>query len=296
MRLGQFRRCTFALSLVVGFVCLIGVSVAEMEESGRGLQASPVVSPSASTIILSDVDTLRILDQFAAVGDTFALDLYVVNVDTLGAYSIRLRYDPLVIEPLTDTVVDLGDTVYTLELEQLRGTAFEEFDGSVNEPGVLTMLAADFDLDTIEAFAPGAGVSARMMWRVLPLIDTQTVVVGFEIHPELPQSFNVITDFHGTDLIRPVLTDGRLRVLPGPCDCPFQGDLDANFVRDAVDLNLLVDALFFGGDDPAEPTCPVSRMDWNCDGFADAVDLNLFITGIFFVPAPPCDPCNEALR
>ncbi|MBD3299479.1 MAG: hypothetical protein GF341_12545 [candidate division Zixibacteria bacterium] len=292
MRLDHFHPRTIAVSFVAVICIALCMSVVRARTSGTGSQGIQTDPSGVATIVPSDVDTLRVLNQITSIGDTFAIDLHVANVDTIGAYAIRLRYDPAAIEPLTDTVPDAGDTIYALELDQLRGTAFEEFAGSVNEPGVMTMLAADFDLDTNEALAPGSGGSARIMWRVQATADTQTTPIAFEVHPDFPETFNAISDFYGAELIRPILKDGSIRILPGPCDCPHQADLDTSGVIDAVDLNLLIYAIFFNGADPVDPSCPTSRGDWNCDGVLDASDLNLLIRGIFFVPSPPCNPCE----
>ncbi len=292
MRMDRFHPRTSVVPLAAICLILLALSIVQARTPGTGYRTIQGEPSGVAAIIPSDVDTLRVIDQLTSVGDTFALDVHVVNVDTLGAYAIRLRYDPAVIEPLTDTVLNMGEVVYALELEQLRGTAFENLAGSVNEPGVMTMLAADFDLDTTEAFAPGSGVSVRILWRVQAVIDTQTTPIAFEIHPDFPETFNAITDFYGDELIRPILTDGSVRILAGPCDCPHQADLDTSGALDAVDLNLVINALFFNGPDPVEPNCPTSRSDWNCDSFLDASDLNRLINGIFFAGDPPCDPCE----
>ncbi|MBD3299163.1 MAG: hypothetical protein GF341_10945 [candidate division Zixibacteria bacterium] len=75
------------------------------------------------------------------------------------------------------------------------------------------------------------------------------------------------------------------------CDCPWQGDLNADGVRDAVDLNQEINALFFNGPDPQDPLCPTTRANFNNDAAADAVDLNLLIQHLFFNGPPPVDPC-----
>ncbi|MBD3297795.1 MAG: hypothetical protein GF341_03990 [candidate division Zixibacteria bacterium] len=75
------------------------------------------------------------------------------------------------------------------------------------------------------------------------------------------------------------------------CLCAFQGDLDGNGALDAIDLNLMIEVLFFNGSDVCDPTCPNCRSDVTCDDVSDSTDLNYLITAIFFNGAPPCDPC-----
>ena len=61
---------------------------------------------------------------------------------------------------------------------------------------------------------------------------------------------------------------------------------------DAIDLNLLIDCVFFNGDCPVTSNCPTTRADYNADGVPDAVDLNALIDHIFFNGPEPCNPCN----
>jgi hypothetical protein len=79
---------------------------------------------------------------------------------------------------------------------------------------------------------------------------------------------------------------------PDVCECPYQGDLDANGLHDAVDLNILIDVLFFNEDDPQDPCCPTTRGDLFSDGATDATDLNYMIDLLFFNGPNPHDPCQ----
>lgn len=76
------------------------------------------------------------------------------------------------------------------------------------------------------------------------------------------------------------------------CECAWQGDFDADFGVDAVDLARLIDVVFFGGEDIQDATCFSPRGDFDCSGVANAVDLALVIDHVFFGGAGPCDPCQ----
>lgn len=76
-----------------------------------------------------------------------------------------------------------------------------------------------------------------------------------------------------------------------PCDCPFQADGEANGALDALDLNIMIDALFFSGANPQDVTCPTFRFDLDCNSVTDALDLNVMIELLFFAGPAPCDPC-----
>jgi len=76
------------------------------------------------------------------------------------------------------------------------------------------------------------------------------------------------------------------------CECG-RGDLNGDQAVDALDLNLLIQILFFGEPIPAVyPACPTgANPDLNCDAAIDALDLNVMISYITFGGEMPCDPC-----
>lgn len=88
----------------------------------------------------------------------------------------------------------------------------------------------------------------------------------------------------------PSFTKGTITV--NPCDCPHLSDFDESGFLDALDLNAMIDALFFSGANPQDPSCPTSRADFDYNGAPDAVDLNWLISHMFFGGEGPCDPCN----
>jgi len=75
------------------------------------------------------------------------------------------------------------------------------------------------------------------------------------------------------------------------CLCPLQGDIDGSMAFDAVDLNALIDALFFNGPLPQDAMCPTTRTDLDASAASDAVDLNYMIDLLFFNGPVPVDPC-----
>ena len=79
--------------------------------------------------------------------------------------------------------------------------------------------------------------------------------------------------------------------MKGTCDCPHQGDHNGDGLINDVDLNFLIDILFFNGADTQDPQCPNTRADFNCDGAPDNIDLNFHIDYQYFNGADPCDPC-----
>lgn len=90
------------------------------------------------------------------------------------------------------------------------------------------------------------------------------------------------------------ICDGKDNNCDGTTDglCPYQCDFDESQSLDALDLNAMIDVLFFGVPDIQDPGCPSTRGDFNNDDAPDALDLNDFITHLFFGGPGPCDPCN----
>jgi len=251
-------------------------------------------SQSVSAQVPSTVDTMRILDAIGGVGDTVMVEFYMANVDTVGGYVFRVVFDPTLIEPLTDTVIDGSDTYYYIEPVQLRGTPFEEFNGGVlPAQGVMAFVAVDYDADTTDLFLPGSGVAMQMPWRVKPSAVPQTTTIAFENDPNFPQSFNTLTDLQGIILKRPVLVTGVFTIDGEACDCPFQSDSDLDGFITSLDLARIIDILFAGSPSPQEPLCLSPRFDFDCDGFVTALDLGQLIDHLFAGGVGPCDPCSQ---
>jgi hypothetical protein len=156
--------------------------------------------------------------------------------------------------------------------------------------------SATFTLDTLGTYVintattspqfPGM-VEDVQFWQAFPDSNFGWMFIGDESVPATTKRINAGT--HPDPAVRSILT------LYGPCDdcfCFYQGDINANGSVDAVDLNQLIDILFFSGLGPKDPQCPFYRADWNGDGFTDAVDLNICINHLFFGGPSPCDPCS----
>lgn len=77
------------------------------------------------------------------------------------------------------------------------------------------------------------------------------------------------------------------------CVCPHQGDGDTDGFLTALDLNQMIEILFYGGADVQDPLCPISRFDFDCDTFVSVLDFNDLIDALFYGGPPACDPCTE---
>jgi hypothetical protein len=224
----------------------------------------------------SDVDTFRVVDvSGVSPGDTFTFQFYFRNVDTIGAYAFRVRFDPTLIEPLLDTLYDYpddGDTTIQVTSTQLRGTGFEVFAGGLPESGVMTFAAVDFDQNPASLFLPGTGISMTQQWRVLPTVTVgQTTIIGFENDPDDPQSFNNLTDYRAQIFKRPVLDSGDVHITIG-------GGGDPPYIE-----NCPVSPIVTGQQQPV--TFMITATDPN----GDDLSLQMInpITGALFQPSNP---------
>lgn len=240
----------------------------------------------------SDLDTMRILNTGALPGDTVAVQFYLRNVIVVGGYNFRLRYDPSLVEPLTDTSIYATDTIIRIEAEQLRGNGFEVFDGGVGSPGILTFVAVDYDLSTGTIFLPGRGVALRMRWRVLPGASAASTTIEFENDPVWPQIFNTMSDIEGNNYRRPVLVPGLFKILA--CACRSQGDVNNNGI--SYELGDIIPLISYAFENapapPKDASCRhANRGEITCDGIVDVMDVVRMINVLAGRSAPNCDPC-----
>lgn len=93
-----------------------------------------------------------------------------------------------------------------------------------------------------------------------------------------------------SQFIQPAFTKGTITILP--CDCPSQGDINADGFIDVIDLALHIDIKWFGAPDVQDPLCPTTRTDYDIDGWTTAVDLAWCIDHVLFGGWEPLDPCQ----
>ena len=65
----------------------------------------------------------------------------------------------------------------------------------------------------------------------------------------------------------------------------IRGDMNGDCTLDALDLNGLIDFLFFN-----VPSVPPDRAELNCTPGTDALDLSVMIDLLFFSGPNPCNP------
>ena len=75
------------------------------------------------------------------------------------------------------------------------------------------------------------------------------------------------------------------------CDCPFQGDINADGVIDVFDVVGVIEIAFSGVPDPQDAACPTTRGDANNDGQTDVFDVIYLIATAFSGGPHPPDPC-----
>lgn len=167
-------------------------------------------APTSQAQTPSLVDTMRIVSKSVAAGDTFDFDVYMRNVDTLGGWVFRIAFDSTLIQPLLDTN---GTQRQIADIQMLRGTPelSDVLAGSAFD-SIATMTYIDFNQNPSTLFFPGAGVTVRSKWRVLPNATAQTTVVNFRNDPSFPSSHNTFSDYRAIIFKRPVLVSGAITI------------------------------------------------------------------------------------
>lgn len=108
------------------------------------------------------------------------------------------------------------------------------------------------------------------------------------------------TGYVGPDSIKFTAHDGfdlsnvgtiRINVTPSDCICACWADPKCNGAHNAVDLNIVINVVFFGMIPPASPHCPRSDVDVNCDCLESAIDVAVYVNRVYFGGVFSCDPC-----
>jgi len=172
------------------------------------------MAPTAEAQTSSILDTIRALSVTGVrANDTFNVDFYLKNVDTLGAFNFRLVWNTSLIEPLTDTTIAGLDTTISAEVSSLRTHSFETFASGMPGPGVLTFIAVDFDMFPVSTlYLPQAGSIVRSRWRVKAGATTGTTIIDFQNDPNFASSFNTLSDYRARIFKAPEMVDGGITI------------------------------------------------------------------------------------
>ncbi|GAB4320915.1 MAG: hypothetical protein Kow0074_11550 [Candidatus Zixiibacteriota bacterium] len=268
-----------------------------------------------------DVD-LRLLDEF---GTVLASSQGVTNSETIslngygeGWYFARvygyngalspeyeLTIDPPANSPPAIQVIDppVGDTTIIHGVETYT-TTWTHSDAENDDMWVTVYLNTSPVLDGNETVLPSTlhtDASAGFAIINTAYVDTGT----YYVYCEITDGGTTTGDWSdGTiTMAEPTDSDGDgvsddvdncpYYANPAQDTCGTAGELSGDGVVGPVDVNLLIDYIFFNGPDlMADPGCPrVNRGDFNCDGVVDNLDLNRMIDHIYFNGPDACDPC-----
>ena len=246
----------------------------------------------ASSSVLAGVDpgvadTVR-LSAVAWDGQTpFTMDLSTATDDSLKQATIVLTWSTSEIQ--IDSVSLVGSR-WATQVTAGAG-AFVATPGEIGGSPSAVHYNISF-LPFGQLLPPGDGLAARIYWSKTTTVTQSTITVDSSTTSSGGAVVNSTlfgTSALAADNYVPQFVEGVISATL--CDCPFQADFDENTLLDALDLNAVIDVLFFGGTNPQDPQCPTTRTDFNCDTFPDALDLNDMIDHLFFGGPPPCDPC-----
>ncbi|GAB4321938.1 MAG: hypothetical protein Kow0074_13100 [Candidatus Zixiibacteriota bacterium] len=242
------------------------------------IDGAPVVKSKPGLVaVISDtvnaVDTTLEADQFAV------WDLYMTNNVPIDEITLPIRMTNVPTVMYLDSISFIGTRLEYFEKKQIL----------INNPynGQIVIRRVANNGGGSPPLAPGTGVIAKAYVRT-----RDTAVPGDTVHfgMEPVTIFDLECVTYGTSF-KPEFNGATMTVTS--CACESHGDVEDDGVLDAVDLNSLIDHVFFGLGQPIQDaSCPhVDRGDVNCDGFDDAIDVNYMIEAVFFNGPPACDPC-----
>lgn len=227
--------------------------------------------------------------------------------DTLVIASTDWRGDTLIALDLvtaTDDSLSVAQMVLVWDNPALRVDSVKLTVGRWAVPGYHRWTTANSDTSVVVAFMPtqkrlppGSGAVARIYFGrdSAYAFDSDFEMRSGEMVPTPPLApyQTLFSDVANEPYVPGVVVSGT--IVFSPCICDQHGELTGDAVIDAVDLNDLIEGIFFNGPPPpTDPDCPhIHRGDYTCDNAYDAVDLNAMIDYIFFNGTTLCDPCED---
>lgn len=288
-----------------------GSSTTQVEVIGFPPEAEPLI-PIDGLPVATDMPELIWHDgAHATVPPGFAIFHYSLEVaDDTDLTVGMVRYDAI------------PDTAYTLPVSLVDGAHFWRVI-TYNDAGDSSGFgpSARFDVDTQSPDAPvllsppdhsfGSDVTPTFTWspvtsKVLAKVAATDMTYLWELSED--SLFGTLLDSTTTtglshtigagSALDPCSTVVFWRVtatdVAGNVSAPatparhtlfIRGDMDGDCVIDALDLNSLIDFLFYGG-----PSIPPERAELNCLPGTDALDLSYLIDLLFFNGPDPCSP------
>lgn len=227
--------------------------------------------------------------------------------DTLTIPSFEWRGDTLVtidISTSTDDSLSIAQIVLTWDNPALRLVSVNLTVGRWNVPGYHRWTKSGTNngvvlayLPTQRRLPPGSGAVARLQFdrdSAFTLTEDFTIEPGLITPaPPLATYESMFADLANDPYVPAIIQAAT--VTYSPCFCEEHGKIANNNDITALDLNVMIDGLFFGAPAPTkDPDCPhIHRGDFNCDNSYDALDLNALIEYLFYGGATLCNPCED---
>ncbi len=189
-------------------------------------------------------------------------------------------------------IVGVEAASFLLTFDQTIASFVDSLDTIIVPPDIEDNVYAAYELYSPDSMRIDVGVLHLHFSGPSPFVGivlSTTPAIGMT---ELTIDRSILRNSNNDDIPHTVSGSTLIDVV---CCCEFHGDVydDPLHVPDALDLNYLIDYLFFNGPAPPQDSgCPhINRGDLNCDAIPDAVDLNILIGAAFF-NGDICNPCD----
>ncbi len=213
--------------------------------------------------------------------------------DSLGAYQIIIGFvsHTLIFRPLVSTrLAAQSITVASPGADQLRDVNLVSgfrVSGTVTGPTSAPAAGVELRADAGVVWVPTSDGISQASGAYETILSAGTYKLQY--FPPAGSGLGTL-ELPSVNITKDTIINVQLPV--STCNCPYQGDINADLSIDVFDVIGAIGIAFSGDSDTRDPACPKNRGDVNNDGATDVFDVIYLIAAAFSGGPNPVDPCN----